>query len=786
MDSPPAKRLKLTAYDPYDERDPSDEDEGDELELEPEEVSEMRHPDYVLERKRARAMTRYEQAMAGIIAKYSRDFEDVGDELDLSTGAIVVDRGHLRNMRYDTDLGMENDSGEDECEDKDEGVLLCDISDDWGDQPAVATQQADSVFLGGLETASSVSEKRRPKHTMQKPKPRKGRPAKSAKDFGATSIWAPEAGDEDDWVPYPRRRKSTMGQSRRAMAMPNVDEDGRVSATDRDAGSGTGLDENPDNLKTNGIGSHAEYALASKPHQPIMQTRAADTTQNLRKDASSKPRRVMDNRAQSPSKPKPVPDINGNMVEGGHQNSAEDDVHANSKSLRRSGRGRRQVEFLGKVAWPKRKERESKDVIDIALRSGNTGDSECNRREPNAIELKATRGAGNNEDPEEYRDCNASAIHGDLVGSSCFVIAIPTRVRCDEYQHVEDIPDDSTPPTPPESSQEASYVDMGHKDVSVERMTIPDSESEPLSVLDANTRQSPCDASGSDTSHLTQPTNPAVPPSRPDSPSGYTPIAAETSVSQGAESASSMAMVPPDDNVADQDLADHQRPDEATENEDTSSRSANNAPAGEPSNATLETDAEHLHDIETMLNGTPELRELTIEDVTFAAADVTEAEDTETTSGAQDTILENDKAPTVDAEVIKDADVGPAAEAQPDSFPPQLQTNGDGLQQTIFDSDDPPPFLTDELEDPDTARSQLPPLVVSPNPEKTLEPGMEPNHLMPSRDSDVASSSPSRRLKRLSLAKPSTPRHPDAEEDELLRSDVSSPLVGHSAHGAGP
>ncbi|KAG9255953.1 uncharacterized protein F5Z01DRAFT_650616 [Emericellopsis atlantica] len=1052
MASPPAKRLKLTGYDPYDERDPSDEDEGDELELEPEEVSEMRHPDFVLERKRARAVTRYEQAMAGIIAKYSRDFEDVGDELDLNTGAIVVDRGHLRNMRYDTDLGMEDESGGNECEDEDEGVLLCDISDDWGDQAAVATQQADSVFLGGLETASSVSEKCLPNHTMQRPKPRKGRPGKSAKDFEAISIWTPEADDEDDWVPYPRRRKSTMGALRRAMAMPNIAEDGWVSATDRDAGSDTGLDENPDNLMTNGMKSDTEYALASKPYQPTMQTRVADSTHVSRKDASSKSRRVMNNRAQSPSGSPPVPDTNGDMVEDGYQNSAEDDVHANLASFRRSGRERRQVEFLGKVAWPKRKERESKDAIDIAPRSDNIGDSESNKREVDALDMNATKVAGNNEGPEEPHDCNASAAHGDLAGSSCFVIAIPARVRCDEYQHVEDIPDDPTLPTPPESSHEASEVNMGHKDVSVERMTIPDSESEPMSVLDENTPQpptipspasnllatecdspasaiqisndpadsvadsiraglinplpiettvplvgrsntgerraertqsfsepgseeagasaseqslaqvqihtsadqepdnidaevgsvdtvkrheqdgfntqspdpqcslsksefvegptsltqfqpesstltcterEPCDASESDMSPSTQPTNPAAPPSRPDSTSGYSPDAAETSVTQAAESAISTPIVPRDHGVTDQDLADPGRTDKTMENDDTSPNSANNAPAGEPSNATLETGtfparqkrgrprknqslsiyisndsepdaaslstglevepeipppseqvqkrkrgrprksltipeeelpqttlletpvdstpliepgAEPTHDIETMSNGTPEQCEPTTEDVPTAAADVTEApnvEGTETTVGAQNTISEDDTAPIVDAEIINDVDVGSAAEAQPDPFLPQLQIKEDGLQQTIADSDDPPPFPTDNSEGPDTAQPQLPPLELSPEPKKTLEPGMEANHPKLSRQSDVASSSPSRRLKRLSLAKPSTPRHrtikkmngasssrqslvsllstADADEDELLRSDELSPLVGHSA-----
>jgi hypothetical protein len=40
-----------------------------------------------------------------IFAKYSEDFTGVGDEIDLETGKIVVDNGHLKSMQNETDVG---------------------------------------------------------------------------------------------------------------------------------------------------------------------------------------------------------------------------------------------------------------------------------------------------------------------------------------------------------------------------------------------------------------------------------------------------------------------------------------------------------------------------------------------------------------------------------------------------------------------------------------------------------------------------------------------------------
>jgi hypothetical protein len=49
----------------------------------------------------ARLKSRFEH----IFAKYGKDFGDVGDEIDLDTGEIVVNNGHLESMRHEVDPG---------------------------------------------------------------------------------------------------------------------------------------------------------------------------------------------------------------------------------------------------------------------------------------------------------------------------------------------------------------------------------------------------------------------------------------------------------------------------------------------------------------------------------------------------------------------------------------------------------------------------------------------------------------------------------------------------------
>jgi len=58
-----------------------------------------------LERDRTVNDQRLKSRFEGIFEKYGRDFTGVGDEIDIETGEIVVDNGHLANMQHEADPG---------------------------------------------------------------------------------------------------------------------------------------------------------------------------------------------------------------------------------------------------------------------------------------------------------------------------------------------------------------------------------------------------------------------------------------------------------------------------------------------------------------------------------------------------------------------------------------------------------------------------------------------------------------------------------------------------------
>ena len=77
--------------------------------------------DVELRRKRAQNDRRLKSIFESIFDKYEKDFEGVGDEIDLETGEIVVDNGHVSGLGYQRDVfghdaGSDVDSGSEESE----------------------------------------------------------------------------------------------------------------------------------------------------------------------------------------------------------------------------------------------------------------------------------------------------------------------------------------------------------------------------------------------------------------------------------------------------------------------------------------------------------------------------------------------------------------------------------------------------------------------------------------------------------------------------------------------
>ncbi|KAI5918342.1 hypothetical protein F4810DRAFT_595674 [Camillea tinctor] len=110
---PPSKRLKLqpALYE-------SDEDEAnqDELSMTPGQFDARQDPMYQLDKGRARAATRLKSTFENIFEKYEKDFTGIGDEIDLTTGEIIINNGHLQSLEDEREDGREGSVSSDEEE----------------------------------------------------------------------------------------------------------------------------------------------------------------------------------------------------------------------------------------------------------------------------------------------------------------------------------------------------------------------------------------------------------------------------------------------------------------------------------------------------------------------------------------------------------------------------------------------------------------------------------------------------------------------------------------------
>lgn len=80
------------------------------------------NPDADFHERRARNDLRLKSVFESIFEKYGKDFSGIADEINLQTGEIIVNRGHVHGMRDETDPGCEKDlydelNSDDETED---------------------------------------------------------------------------------------------------------------------------------------------------------------------------------------------------------------------------------------------------------------------------------------------------------------------------------------------------------------------------------------------------------------------------------------------------------------------------------------------------------------------------------------------------------------------------------------------------------------------------------------------------------------------------------------------
>jgi len=72
----------------------------------------LSYPDEDLSERRARNDFRLKSIFESIFEKYGKDFDGIGDEIDMRTGEIIVNNGHILGMRNERDAGDVESSGE--------------------------------------------------------------------------------------------------------------------------------------------------------------------------------------------------------------------------------------------------------------------------------------------------------------------------------------------------------------------------------------------------------------------------------------------------------------------------------------------------------------------------------------------------------------------------------------------------------------------------------------------------------------------------------------------------
>lgn len=129
---PPTKRPRLSiAPDPYPTPGPEPNDEN---------TDDQDNVD--LQTARARNDQRLKSIFESIFEKYGRDFTDVGDEIDLQTGKIVVDNGHLGGMEGEDDTG-DADGGQGDEHEREQG----DDDDDGESETETGTEGGDDYGM---------------------------------------------------------------------------------------------------------------------------------------------------------------------------------------------------------------------------------------------------------------------------------------------------------------------------------------------------------------------------------------------------------------------------------------------------------------------------------------------------------------------------------------------------------------------------------------------------------------------------------------------------------------
>ena len=102
--------------------------------------------------KREKNDQKLKSRFENIFEKYGKSFEGIGDEIDLETGQVIIDNGHLSNMSNERDAGdfsEWDDEGNDSFGDSD--------GEDWSDERGMLTSSLLSQFQKRIKASNALS-----------------------------------------------------------------------------------------------------------------------------------------------------------------------------------------------------------------------------------------------------------------------------------------------------------------------------------------------------------------------------------------------------------------------------------------------------------------------------------------------------------------------------------------------------------------------------------------------------------------------------------------------------
>ncbi|KAF6230003.1 hypothetical protein HO133_004341 [Letharia lupina] len=155
------------------------------------------YPEIDLHARRAQNDFRLKSIFESIFDKYGKDFDGIGDEIDMETGEIVVDNGHILGMTNERDAGDAEYSSEEVADDEDDHSLI-----EYREEHFAALKSSKAGDTAAMEESE----------------------ASGQSDFDADSLM----GD----VPAESHLHQLGKKSRRAVSIPSDDDEDELASSD--------------------------------------------------------------------------------------------------------------------------------------------------------------------------------------------------------------------------------------------------------------------------------------------------------------------------------------------------------------------------------------------------------------------------------------------------------------------------------------------------------------------------------------------------------------------------